>query len=322
MKKNKDSNRYWMIPLIIILVIIVFISGIIVGARLTEFNTVQMSKDFYLSPNVAGQIKITSSNSANKTNNEQDSSNPTPAATGTISPKATDKPQIGVDIIGEGGLLTDNLILFKAEYANADGDITVKSLTGDDVIAPGTENQYRLRVVNTGNVAIDYSIDIASLFSHSDTGYASPIEVRLIDADGRYLIGNSDTWVRIDELSTVRDAGTLGRNSYTYYTIQWRWPFERGENSEEIQDNDMIDTFIANLLVEANVEIGIEMTVYAELSTNPDNPGGIPNPGTGDSYSFIIWIFVAALALVLLLILPFIKRKREDEDYDAEEVVG
>ncbi|MBE7066510.1 MAG: hypothetical protein E7385_03045 [Ruminococcaceae bacterium] len=317
MKKNK--NRYWIIPLIIILVIIVFISGILVGSRLKQFTSVQMSTDFYIKPNVAGQIKITSSNSADKGNNSTAAPvTPKPDAAG-----ATAKPQIGVDIMGENpdGSLTEEFILFKAQYENATGETTVKSLTGDNIIAPGTENEYKMRIINTGNVAIDYYIDIGSIFTYSEDSYVSPLEVRLIDASGKYLIGSESSWERVEDFKGVTDMGTLGRNSYSYYTLQWRWPFERGEG-EEVGLNDMLDTIIANATANVNIEVGLEVNIYAALNPDPDSPGGVEMPETGDSSFFFIWFLVAGLALLLLIILPFIKRRSDDEEEDNEMAEG
>lgn len=315
MKKNK--NRYWIIPLIIILVIIVFISGILVGSRLKQFTSVQMSTDFYIKPNVAGQIKITSSNSADKSNN-------TTAAPVTPKPDeagATQKPQIGVDIMGEypDGSLTEEFIIFKAQYENATGQTTVKSLTGDNIIAPGTENEYKMRIINTGNVAVDYSIDIGSIFTYSES-YVSPLEVRLIDARGKYLIGSESTWIRVEDLIGVTDIGTLGRNSYTYYTLQWRWPFERGDDEADVMQNDVLDSIIANATANVNIEVGLEVNVYAELNPDPDSPGGVEMPETGDSGFFFIWFLVAGIALLLLIILPFIKKNSDNSDENDKDM--
>lgn len=313
---RKDKNRYWIIPLIIILVIIVFISGILVGSRLKQFTSVQMSTDFYIKPNIAGEIKITSSNNVDKSNNVTTAPVSTNAPSDEVT--ATEKPQIGIDIMGEkpDGTLTEEFILFKAQYENSTGQTTVKSLSGDDVIAPGTENQYRMRVVNTGNVAIDYHLDIGSLFTYSDNSYVSPLEIRMIDADGKYVIGSETSWVRVEDLNKVTDIGTLGRNSYTYYTLQWRWPYENGSDEDEINMNDALDTILGNAGVDVNIEVGLEVNLYAELNPDPDSPGGVEIPETGDSGFFFLWFVIAGVALLLLIILPFIRKRSEDDSED------
>ena len=144
--------------------------------------------------------------------------------------------------------------LFQASYTNADGsDFTVVSATGDDVIAPGTQGDYTFRLKNTADVELFYSFVLDGMFSIEGTDHLIPIKVRLKGNDGEYLIGAEDEWSAIADLKDISDAGTLKGNTSRYYTVEWLWPFESG--------NDALDTMLGN----------------GELTLNGDTPALSPN---------------------------------------------
>ena len=80
--------------------------------------------------------------------------------------------------------------------------------------------------------------------------------------------------------------------------------------------NDVLDTILGNAAVDVNIEVGLEVNLYAELNPDPDSPGGVEIPETGDSGFFFLWFVIAGVALLLLIILPFIRKRSEDDSED------
>lgn len=158
---------------------------------------------------------------------------------------------VEIDLLSEPGFNMDdgsgNLMfsteseqkMFHASYTNADGsDFTVVSAKGDTVIAPGTQGEYTFRLNNPDDVEVLYSVTLDGLFSVEDTEHLIPILVRMKGRDGGYLIGSDQDWAYISELKAISDAGTLKGKTSRYYTIEWTWPYESG--------NDALDTMLGN----------------------------------------------------------------------------
>ena len=76
--------------------------------------------------------------------------------------------------------------IFSVSYVNGEQIITVKSDNGDKVIAPGTENSYTFKLKNTGNVALDYTVEIDAYFTPADI--TIPITGRLNRYDGKWVV--------------------------------------------------------------------------------------------------------------------------------------
>ena len=72
--------------------------------------------------------------------------------------------------------------LFREFYTNDDGMITVTSVDGEKVIAPGTSNQYEFSIKNTGSIPLEYVLNLNSLFSIDE--YDLPFEDNDIGAWG------------------------------------------------------------------------------------------------------------------------------------------
>ena len=130
---------------------------------------------------------------------------------------------------------------------NGEKVITVNSGNGDKVIAPGTENSYTFKLKNTGNVALDYTVEVDAYFTPADIEI--PITGRLNRYDGTWVIGGKDEYAKVPVLDTAEDNATLGAGKYTYYTLDWLWPFESG--------NDELDTMLGNLAVDQELTFTI-----------------------------------------------------------------
>lgn len=163
--------------------------------------------------------------------------------------------------------------LFKTAYANENGEITVVSSDGDKLIAPGTSNTYTFTLKNTGNISLDYTLNLSGVFQIENTYI--PIQVRL-HRGGTWLVGDDGTWEDTASLENLAEKGTLGVSRYVSYTLEWRWPFENDEEDMRII-TDMFDTMIGNTAVTQNVDFELNIATEAEVT-----PGAVPTDADGN----------------------------------------
>ncbi len=191
--------------------------------------------------------------------------------------------------------------IFSVSYVNGEQIITVKSDNGDKVIAPGTENSYTFKLKNTGNVALDYTVEIDAYFTPADI--TIPITGRLNRYDGKWVVGGKDEYANVPVLDTATDSATLGAGKYTYYTLDWLWPFESGD--------DELDTLLGNLAAEQELTFTIVIQTTATESSNPYDDSGITPPQTGDNSNLTLWIVLAVSSFMMMLFLIFYQNKEK-----------
>ena len=184
--------------------------------------------------------------------------------------------------------------IFRVSYENGEGQITVQSGKGDKVIAPGTENEYSFTLHNTGDVPLDYTLEMEAYFSDGEK--MIPVVARVVDYKGKYLVGSADSFADVLELNSVREQGSLSAGYIAPYTLQWQWPFE---------GDDDYDTWLGNLAVEEDITLTIVIRTSAEYG----GEGGKP-PQTGD-FDIVIAALVMTGSMVGLMVLVMPKRKRE-----------
>lgn len=217
---------------------------------------------------------------------------------------------------------TDTRInLFRKLYENEQGAVTVKSADKHRVIAPGTENTYKFWLKNTGDTAVNYIMKIEAWASPKDV--VIPLEVRAKNYDGDWVIGEEDEWVDLAKLNGVTDKAKLGANQSSRYTLEWQWPFERGD--------DEADTHRGNQAADQKLSVHIVIKTMATAVTDTESPseqepdtdadptsdgGSKPKDGslpTGDTENPIIYIVLAvvSLTLILLLLIFGVKERKE-----------
>lgn len=189
--------------------------------------------------------------------------------------------------------------IFKVSYVNGESVVTVKSDNNDKLIAPGTESSYSFKFKNTGNVALDYTLSVEAFITGTDV--VIPVDGRIGRYDGKWIAGDGDSFVNVVSLNGVGDKGTLASGRYTYYTLDWKWPFD---------GDDSLDTYLGNLACEKDLTLTIKLNTVATISD--DVGGGIID--TGDSSSSTVWVIVAGLSFVMFLILLFVRRDDEEEE--------
>lgn len=196
--------------------------------------------------------------------------------------------------------------VFSISDENGEKKITVQSSDEDKVIAPGTEFSYVFKIKNTGNVALDNEVQVNAYITPDDV--IIPITGRLSRYDGKWIAGDRENYAEVDELDLAADVTTIGAGKYAYYVLDWKWPFESGD--------DELDTMLGDMSITQEITFTLEVTTYSVESPDPGADGGIGAPQTGDTSNLVLWLAVAIGALFILLILFFIDRK----DRNKEEV--
>lgn len=199
--------------------------------------------------------------------------------------------------------------IFRISYENGEQIITVQSSNGDKVISPGTENSYTFKLKNTGNVALDYTVEVDAYFTPADIEI--PINGRLNRYDGKWVVGDKDEYVKVPVLDAAEDKATLGAGKYTYYTLDWRWLFESG--------NDELDTQLGNLAVNQDLIFTIVIKTAATQSTDPYDDSGITPPQTGDNTKLALWVTLAVSSFGVMMFLLFYQNKKRFYSAEADK---
>lgn len=194
------------------------------------------------------------------------------------------------------------IALFEVTYENGEQNITVQSSNEDKVIAPGTTQTYTFKLKNTGEVALDYLVDIDAYVTPEETRI--PVESRLYRYDGEWVLGNHELYEEIELLDSAEDMSTLGAGRYGYYILEWVWPFESGD--------DAYDTLLGNEAIQENITFTIEISTVATTSANPNAGGGLLAVQTGDSANIPLILGISAGAVVLLFLLIVLKKKNDE----------
>lgn len=181
--------------------------------------------------------------------------------------------------------------IFKVSYENGEGVVTVNSNNGDKLLAPGTENEYTFWLKNTGNVPVHYTIETEAYYSNNN--YAIPVEVRMKDYYGHYLLGDQEKWDEVMRLNEISDSAALDRNSYASYTLEWQWPFET---------DDEYDTLLGNMAVDEDLTLTVVIRTIATAEFVK----------TGDDSHMALWFALAAASMMVVLVIVY-KRKKADE---------
>lgn len=198
--------------------------------------------------------------------------------------------------------------IFKISYENGEAVVTVDGMN-DKVIAPGTGNEYTFYLKNTGDVFLDYTLEIEAYFTPETTPI--PVEVRLKGYHGTYLLGSDDTWSDVLELNQVKDEASIAVNRYAYYTLEWRWPFESGDDS--------YDTFLGNMAVDEDLTLTIAIKTVAtgedmvtEIHTRP--------VVSGDDSKLLVWIGLVVAAGLLFVVILKKNRPNKKVAHNQEQI--
>ncbi|MBR6806884.1 MAG: LPXTG cell wall anchor domain-containing protein [Clostridia bacterium] len=198
--------------------------------------------------------------------------------------------------------------IFRVSYENGEQKVTVKSDDGDKLIAPGTENSYTFKLKNTGNVSLKYTLDINAKIEPA--GITIPITARLVRHDGKWVTEGGEAYVSVPRLDAAADNGELGAGKFVYYTLDWQWPFESG--------NDERDTLLGNMALDEDITFTIEIVTKAEYDGEIKEDIGVLPPQTGDNSHIILLVTLSVTSVVIILFLLLFKRRDKDDDIEEE----
>lgn len=215
-------------------------------------------------------------------------------------------PSVDFEDSNEGGgkwKSGKNVDMFKAQYENGEGTPTVVSQDGTKLIAPGTKTTYRFTMNNDGNMAVDYFTDldfVLKIGNETVTDYQFPLQVRLLNDRGEYLIGNENTYEQVAKASLDQYRSILGAKSFETFELQLIWLFEGG--------NDELDTMYGDLSAEKGVTLTLTINTTAEESLDPTAQGGtkMEVEGTEEYGGTIRWLWLVMLILNTAIIVFYV----------------
>ena len=190
--------------------------------------------------------------------------------------------------------------IFKFAYDNELGEVTVVG-NGSKVIAPGTMNSYYFELINDGEVPVEYAVSMEAYFSNEN--YKIPVEAKLSDYTGRYIVGSETSWEGVLEVNRVSESGELSEGNKMRYVFSWQWPFESG--------NDEYDTMLGNLAVDEDLTLTVVINTIAQAD---ENAGGGFATGDDANIGILMASTIGSLGLIVILITALKKEKEAEED--------
>ncbi|MBQ9151032.1 MAG: hypothetical protein IJX72_02185 [Clostridia bacterium] len=206
-----------------------------------------------------------------------------------------------------------NVQIFRTSYENGQGVVTVLSEDGTDLVAPGTEMSYEFTMCNNGNMAVIYETDLdftLKIGTEVQETYDFPMEVRLVNEQGEYLIGSETEWVNVKDAILARHVNVLGASSYETFHMDLRWRYESG--------NDLLDTYWGDLSAKEDVTLTLGINTYAEEHFDSEAKGGteLNVEGTQEYGGTIRWMWLILLmtnAGILIFYVSWLMNKRRQD---------
>jgi len=139
-------------------------------------------------------------------------------------------------------------------------------------------------------------------------------------AMAEHVAGSEESWADILELHAIQDQRSLHVNRYDSYTLDWRWPFESGD--------DAYDTWLGNQAAKSGVTMTLVIKTTAimdqkameqdAMGENGIWQGGVPQ--TGDNSRIVLYMLLGGSSfLVLLALWCLIARKKKDYQEESHE---
>lgn len=221
----------------------------------------------------------------------------------TASPQEThssSKPDLEVSDQNTVWSTYTNVEIFRVSYVNSEQVITVNSDNGDKIIAPGTENSYTFKLKNNGINSIDYTVSFEAYFTPGNI--IIPVTARISRYDSKWIVGGNDEYADTKKLTQVQDSSTLGGGRYTYYTLDWLWPYESG--------NDELDTMLGNISVDSDLVFTVIIRTTATTNTNSNSNGGLLPPQTGDISNTGLWFVISTVSFTSMIVVIFMIKQK------------
>lgn len=215
------------------------------------------------------------SNETNGTNGSKDSSNTNTTSTNTVPVQNTYAFNPS-SLVRDGSQVWEKMTqinLFHKSEIVGDGQLVADADNEDKLLAPGTADTFTFELANTGDVALDYEINVESIVDTANWDVEMPIEMRMVNDEGEYIAGDEDTWILASKFGTVLDSGVIESNLGKSYTIEWQWPYEDSEYSD-----DEMDTTLGNIAAQDDLRLTVNINTLVSADTS-----GTPSTTTQDN---------------------------------------
>lgn len=203
--------------------------------------------------------------------------------------------------------------LFRIEYENESGDITVQGLNAENVVAPGTTVSYDLRLRNNDDCVIDFLMTPTVDFLTDDE---VPVEFKIKDDYGNYILGSDDAWVGADGMNALTHKGSIHPGEVFTYHVSWQWVFEFSD------EQDAYDTYLGNQngKILPGVSVGIETQASANPKPVKSNAHMMHLLGEGFGCCWCCWlVWILLLVILLLLIRMWFMHRKINKQIDTLE---
>ena len=214
------------------------------------------------------------------------------------------------------GELDGSIELFKIEYQNELGEITVKGANADNVVAPGTSVNYDIRLRNNDDVVIDFLMTPTVEFLTAD---AVPVQFKVVDDYGNYIVGSQTRWANPAEMNELAHKGSIHPGEVFTYHVSWQWEFEVSDGQNGY------DTYLGNQNGEPGVKVGIETQASANTDIATKDITHMSHL-LGESFGccwccWLVWLLVLVCLLLTLWVWKLKRklRKLEEEKQELEE---
>ena len=205
--------------------------------------------------------------------------------------------------------------LFRIEYSNEKGEVTVQGLNADNVVAPGTSVGYDIRLRNNDDVIIDFLMTPTVEFLTDDE---VPVEFKIMDDYGNYILGSDTEWVDSDGMNQLAHKGSIHPGEVFTYHVRWQWLFEVSD------EQDDYDTYLGNQ--DGELVPGVVVGLETQASANPNlTPKDITHLAhlRGESWGccwccYLVWILLL-ICLVLLIWIWRLRKKLSKHEETMEE---
>lgn len=193
--------------------------------------------------------------------------------------------------------------LFRIEYENELGEVTVKGVNADNVVAPGTSVDYDVRLRNKDDVVIDFVMIPTVEYLTEDV---VPVEFRVVDTYGNYILGNENEWVSAEEMNALAHKGSVHPDEVFSYHVSWRWVFEVDD------DQDAFDTYLGNQVDKEAPGVRLYIETQSVVNITPINNNHMTHllgEGLGCCWCcYLVWLLVL-VCLVLVIWIGRMKKK-------------
>ena len=205
--------------------------------------------------------------------------------------------------------------LFRIEYSNEKGEVTVQGLNADNVVAPGTSVGYDIRLRNNDDVIIDFLMTPTVEFLTSDE---VPVEFKIMDDYGNYILGSDTEWVDSDGMNQLAHKGSIHPGEVFTYHVRWQWLFEVSD------EQDDYDTYLGNQ--DGELVPGVVVGLETQASANPNlvtkditHLAHLRGESWGCCWCcYLVWILLL-ICLVLLIWIWRLRKKLSKHEETMEE---